>query len=106
MKSSHRWLLYTLIRLGLFAGVFTVLMVLGQLWWVSAIFAMVISFAVSYLFFRDTRDALALDLQERRTRGDIDPDADAENAANDAAATSGIDTSASTGTDTSAEGRA
>jgi hypothetical protein len=85
VKTSHRWLLYTLLRLGLFAGVFAALMALGQLWWVSAIFAMLISFAVSYLFFRDTRDALAADLQQRRTRGDVDPDADAENAANDEA---------------------
>ncbi|MCW4385965.1 DUF4229 domain-containing protein [Salinibacterium sp. SYSU T00001] len=85
MKTSHRWLLYTLLRLGLFVGVFAVLMLLGLWWWASAIFAMLISFTVSYLFFKDTRDALARDLQERRRRGTEDPDAEAENAANDAA---------------------
>lgn len=65
-------------------------MLLGIWWWLSAIFATLISFAVSYLFLRDTRDQLALDLQERRRRAaadpDIeDPDASAENAANDEA---------------------
>lgn len=88
MKTTQRWLLYSLLRLGLFAGVFALLMVLELPWWVSAIFAMLISFAVSYLLFRDTRDKLALDLQERRNRGDVDPDADAENEANDAAGAS------------------
>ena len=88
MKTSHRWLLYTLLRLGLFVGVFALLMALQVVWWAAAIFATLISFTVSYLFFRDTRDALALDLQQRRSRGGVDPDADAENAANDAAAAS------------------
>ncbi|MBF0672113.1 MAG: DUF4229 domain-containing protein [Salinibacterium sp.] len=87
MKTSHRWLLYTLLRLGLFAGVFAALMLLGIWWWLSAIFAMVISFSVAYLFFRDTRDQLALDLQQRREKPEVHPDAEAEDAVTDAPGT-------------------
>lgn len=83
MKTSHRWLLYTLLRLGLFAGVFAILMLLGIWWWLSAIFAMLISFAVSYIFFRNTRDQLALDLQRRREQPEVHPDAEAEDAVDD-----------------------
>lgn len=90
MNSSRRWLLYSLLRLGLFAGIFAILMLLGLWWWASAIFAMLLSFLISYLLLRDTRDQLALDLQERRKRAaedpdSLDPDAEAENAANDEA---------------------
>jgi len=52
------WLSYTLIRLGLFAGVLAVLLLIGVPDWMSAVAAALIAFSVSYLFFRPQRDAL------------------------------------------------
>lgn len=70
-----RWITYTLVRLGLFAGLFAVLMVLGIEWWVSALLATVMAFALAYIFFYRQRQALAADLERALTR-DTEPDAD------------------------------
>lgn len=56
-----------------------------ELWWVSAIVATIVAFAISYLLFRGQRDELALDLQRRREHPEPDDDGDAENAALDSA---------------------
>lgn len=84
MKTSTRWLLYSFIRVGLFAALFAGLMLIGIEWWLSALFATVLAFAISYLLLHKTRDELALDLQHRRTHGSVDVDADAENDGSDA----------------------
>ncbi len=69
------WFRYSLIRLGLFAGTFTLLMVLGIVWWASALFATVISFTVSYIFFAKLRSEVAQDLATRvRNSKNIDDD--------------------------------
>ena len=69
------WFRYSLIRLGLFAGTFTLLMVLGIVWWASALFATVISFTVSYIFFAKLRSEVAEDLATRvRNSKKIDDD--------------------------------
>jgi hypothetical protein len=62
------WIRYSLIRLGLFAGIFSLLMVLGLVWWASALFATVMSFAASYIFFHRLRDLVASDLAQRLTQ--------------------------------------
>ena len=56
---------YSLIRLGLFAAIFSLLMVLDIVWWASALFATVISFTVSYIFFHGLRTQVALDVAKR-----------------------------------------
>lgn len=83
MKNSTRWTLYTLLRVGLFAAVLAVLMLLNFELWFAAIIATIVAFAISYLFFRKTRQALALDLQQRRANPAADTDGDAEDAPED-----------------------
>ncbi len=69
------WFRYSLIRLGLFAGTFSLLLVLGIVWWASALFATVISFTVSYIFFAKLRSEVGEDLATRvRNSKKIDDD--------------------------------
>lgn len=72
------WLAYTLLRLGLFAVLFAVLMLLGVEWWLSAVFAAVIGLCIAYIFFGRLRDQVARELAERRARPTADADATAE----------------------------
>ena len=62
------WVLYSLIRLGLFAVVFAVLYLVQVPWWLAAILAAVIGFCVAYIFFRPLRERMALELAEARAR--------------------------------------
>lgn len=80
MKTSHRWILYSLLRVGLFATVLVILMLVGIEPLLAAVIATIIAFAISYIFFREPRDTLALDLQRHRDTPAEDPDAEAENA--------------------------
>ena len=68
------WVAYSLVRVGIFAVAFAVAMLAGAQPWLAAIIAAVIGLCVSYIFFRRLRDAVAVDLAERRARppGDID----------------------------------
>ena len=62
---------YTLLRLGLFALVFGVLLVTGAEFWLAAIIAAVFGLAFSYLFLRKRRDELVTELQARRAHPDV-----------------------------------
>ena len=73
------WLAYSLLRLGVFAVAFAVLMLANVPWWLSAIIAAIIGLCVGYIFFGKLRDAVALDIAERRAR----PAGDADTAAED-----------------------
>lgn len=75
------WIQYSLVRVGLFGASFGLLLATGLDWWWAALIATVISMTVSYIFFSSLRDAVALDLQARRTEPAVDPDAAAEDAA-------------------------
>jgi MFS superfamily sulfate permease-like transporter len=75
MKTSSRWILYSLLRVGLFVAALFILMLLGIEVIPAAIVATIIAFAISYIFFRDHRDALAQQLQQRRENPVEDPDA-------------------------------
>ncbi len=75
------WIRYSLIRLALFGGTFTLLMIIGLDWWWAAIVASVVAMTVSYIFFSSLRDAVASDLLARRGAPAHDPDADDEDAA-------------------------
>jgi len=76
------WLKYSIVRLGLFALVLGVLLVLrfDPLW--ATLIAAVVGFCVSYLFFAPLRRRVALDLAERRSRpARLDDDSAAEDEA-------------------------
>jgi len=71
--------LYSLVRVGIFAVTFGLLFALGIEWWLAAIIAAVIGLCVAYIFFGKLRDAVALDIAARRAR----PAGDADTAAED-----------------------
>lgn len=74
------WLAYSLVRVGVFAVIFAVLMLANVTWWLSAIIAAVVGLCIGYIFFGRLRDKVALDIAERRAR----PAGDADSAAEDA----------------------
>ena len=60
------WVVYSLIRVGVFAAVFAVLYLLAELeWWLAAIIAAAVGLCVSYLFFRPQRDELVRSIATR-----------------------------------------
>lgn len=70
------WIAYSLVRVGVFALAFAILMLVGVEWWLAAIVAAVIGFCVAYIFFGKLRDAVALDIAARRS-APVTKDADA-----------------------------
>ncbi|MFZ2963480.1 MAG: DUF4229 domain-containing protein [Rhodoglobus sp.] len=72
------WVLYSLVRIGLFAVVFALLLLTPIPWWLSAVIAAVIGLCVAYIFFGRLRDAVALDIAARRGTPARDIDAEAE----------------------------
>ncbi len=87
VKSSTRWILYSLFRVGLFAAALAAMLLIGLEWWAAAIVATIVAFAISYIFFSEPRDALARDLHDRRQAAHQDEDSDVENALLDRSAT-------------------
>lgn len=80
----NAWIRYSLARLGIFGAVFALLYLVGITWWVSLIFATVISFTAGYIFFHRLRQELAMELQQRREerrRQQVDEDAETEDQA-------------------------
>jgi len=79
------FLKYSLIRLALFVPLLVLFYFLGVGWILAVIFAGLIAFAISYLFFQKQRDAATAAIRERfsgrakpiRTAGEIE-DAEAE----------------------------
>jgi len=78
--SVKPWIVYSLVRLGLFGATFTALQLLEVYWLWAAIVATVVSMAISYIAFAGLRDRVAQDLAARRARGSVDPDAADEDA--------------------------
>jgi uncharacterized membrane protein len=68
------WIPYTLVRVGLFALVFVVLMLVGLEGWLAAIIAAVLAFLVSYIFVRGLRARVAAELAAARANTDKRPD--------------------------------
>ena len=83
VKLSRQWVVYSLMRLGVFALALAILMVVGVNVYFAAIGAAVIGFCISYLFFGKQRDAVARSIVRIRATPDHDEDSDAENAALD-----------------------
>jgi hypothetical protein len=80
------WFRYSLIRFGIFLGVFVLMVTFGIEWWVAGLFAIGISFLASYIFFWDQRQEMAKQLGEKlhgRKKPSTDPDAEAEDRALD-----------------------
>ncbi len=79
------FLKYSLIRLALFVPLFVLFAFLGVGWILAVVFAGLIAFAISYLFFQKQRDAATASIRERfsgrakpiRTAGEVE-DAAAE----------------------------
>jgi hypothetical protein len=68
---------YGLLRVGVFAAVFAVLLLVRlDLWWLWAVIAAVVSLCVGYVFFGRLRDAVARDLAARRDAPGPAPDSD------------------------------
>jgi hypothetical protein len=64
------WVLYSAIRVGIFAASFALLYwALGVTWWLAAVLAAVIGLCVAYLFFRPQRDEVVNALVTRATQG-------------------------------------
>jgi ABC-type bacteriocin/lantibiotic exporter with double-glycine peptidase domain len=77
------WVSYTLLRVGLFALIFIVLLVLQVTWWIAALIAAAVGFCVSYIFFRPLRNEVAEEIAESRagrvrTSSDAPTDEDIE----------------------------
>ena len=78
------WVTYSLVRVGAFAIVFAALMVFavpsGLPIWAAAVVAAIIGLCIGYIFFGKLRDAVALDIVERRNSTAKDADSTAEDA--------------------------
>jgi len=78
------WVVYSLVRIGIFAAAFALLYwLLPQgLWWLAAICAALIALSLSYIFLAGLRERVTADLaaraQRRRAGRSDDPDAAAE----------------------------
>ena len=67
------WVVYTLIRVGIFAAVFALLYgVLNVHWAIAAGVAAVLGLAVSYLFFKRQRDAALASLATKPRSAESD----------------------------------
>ena len=85
---KNAWLNYILIRVGLFVGVLVILIALGQDKFVSALFAAIISLAISLIFFSKQRERVSEAVYKRinknDTQGSDDAESDLENSILDA----------------------
>ncbi|WP_382309693.1 DUF4229 domain-containing protein [Herbiconiux sp. UC225_62] len=66
MKPGRTWLVYTLIRLGLFAGVLILLLLLQITPWLAAVIAALIALCISIIFLRKPREEASKTLYEAR----------------------------------------
>ncbi len=76
---SRPWILFTLIRVGIFAIALAVLLLIGVNPFISAAGAAIIGFCVSYIFLRKPRDEVAKSIVARRGVQDRDRDNEVEN---------------------------
>jgi L-lactate permease len=66
VKPGRTWLVYTLIRLGLFAAVLIVLLLLQITPWLAAVIAALIALCISIIFLRKPREEASKTLYEAR----------------------------------------
>lgn len=65
---KNPWIAFTLIRLGLFFGIFVIFALLDFNIYFAAIIAAVISFAISILFFDKQRNQLSEQIHDKLSR--------------------------------------
>lgn len=68
------WLIYTLIRLAMFIGALTVMLLLGIGWVIGAVLATLASLALSIIFLGELRAQVAAALRERVEKPKLDSD--------------------------------
>ena len=78
MSPARQFLLYSLLRVGLFAVAFAALLVMQVNPFLAAAIAAVIGLCVTYIFFRRQRDEVTLAFAEWRTSGRADRDGDGD----------------------------
>jgi hypothetical protein len=67
------WVLYSAIRVGIFAASFALLYgLLGVVWWLAAVLAALIGLCVAYIFFRPQRDEAVKALRAKPATSDED----------------------------------
>lgn len=87
MNSSRQIVIYSVLRLLLFAVPFTIFMLMSIDWWASALLATAIAVSLSYLLLVKQRHEVARTVESWHRHGtNTDADNDVENAALDAAA--------------------
>ncbi len=74
-------LLYSLLRVGIFVVLLLLLMLLGIWPWLAAVVAAVIALCISIIFLNAPRSEVSQAIHDRRSRGRVDADSDAEDAA-------------------------
>lgn len=69
---------YSVLRVALFAGLFTLLLLVGVDWLIAALIAAVVGLCISYIFLRQQREAVvgSLSGRTRAARRDADEDED------------------------------
>lgn len=72
------WLIYTLIRLAMFIGALTVMLLLGIGWVIGAVLATLASLALSIIFLGELRGQVAAALRERVEKPKLDADSEIE----------------------------
>jgi hypothetical protein len=72
------WITYTLARLGFFSASLVILLLVGTGWVWGAIFATLISFALSVLLLGGLRHRIASDIRRRVEKPATDIDSDVE----------------------------
>ncbi|GAA2245537.1 hypothetical protein GCM10009851_33590 [Herbiconiux moechotypicola] len=78
VNPGRTWLVYTLIRLGIFAVVLTVLLLVGITPWIAAVLAAVIALCISIIALRRPRDEASRSLHDARaSRGRASRDTEA-----------------------------
>jgi hypothetical protein len=63
------WVVFSIVRVLVFAVPLGVLLALRVEWWAAAAIAAAIGFCLSYIFLRPLRDQVATQLAEYRARG-------------------------------------
>ncbi len=81
------WVLYTVVRLGIFAAALAVLVLVGTGWILGTVFASLIALSLSLLFLGDLRQRAAESLRSRVEKPQRDVDSDIEDDQLDRSAT-------------------
>lgn len=78
VSPARQFLLYSLLRVGLFAATFAALLVMQVNPFLAAALAAVIGLCITYIFFRRQRDELTRAVEQWRTSGRADQDGDGD----------------------------